>query len=369
MVLRKGQAKSSEPGSKKGRLARLLAEHKLKETSVIGRFQFLTAGAYSGSNANVTLGYPLNKRWTGGNPGAEGAGNSMDLPVYAFNLSSMVFSQNSSSNSTCPFYRLNKSQQATAAVDATTWNYKWYKQQGQLSHTPTTLLYDWTLERQTGTQYLTNNHYFWKWSDIELGFKSIEAGAPRRVHIALVKFTNPATGPRREYFSGGGFTPWDGDVVDQKLCSESDLWYENWLARKVVHPLRRVEKYTTTQPIKFIKYQCICLEPSTTGQGVTFTQKIFHTANKLMSCVDPTLAEAQHLTDINTGPSGAFIPVKFNTNLTSASQAAFPAKHKDTWLMIWADDFEMPVQSGGPTYTPPLSFDLMIRSKFALTKM
>jgi len=365
---RKGQTKTTEPGAKKGRLARLLAEHKLKETSVIGRFQYLTAGAYAGST-DVTFGYPLCKRWTGGTPGAEGAGNSMDLPVYAFNLSSMCFSENSSSKTTCPFYRLNKIQRATAADDATQWNYRWYKQEGQLNTNPATLKYDWTLERQTGTNYLTNNHYFWKWSDIELGFKTIEGGAPRKVHVALVKFHNPATGPRREYYDGGGFVPWDGDVVDMKLCSESDLWYENWLARKLVHPLRRVEKYTTSHPIKFLKYECICLEPGGgLGFGSVFTQKIFHTANKLMSCVDPTLAETQHLTNINTGISGTFIPARFNTNLQSASQAAFPAKHKDTWLMIWADDFEKPQASGG-TFVPPLSFDLMIRSKFALTKM
>lgn len=364
LTFRKSSAKTSESGTHGSRFSRVLAEHKLKETSIVARYQFLSDKFMDPGNMN----YQLNKQWT---TNVEGPSGTMKMPVYAFNLSSMAYTNQTTTNATIPFYRLQKYVTANASTDSTVRNYTWNWQVGQDRTTPTNFTYGWQTEIKKGITpttdnvIRTNNHYFWKWSDIELSFKSAN-NWPTKVHVALVRFQNRSAAPRRGFLVAGNPTQYDPEavVIDQ---SEADLWYDSWLARKVVHPLRRSEQIDKNQPIKFLKYECICLEPNASAQQTTFTSKIFHTANKLMRCVNPSFAESTHEPDINTGPSGTGIPPKWNKSDSMQFQGAFPDQRKDTWLMIWADDFTAPAAYNGSSGPSCTSFDLMIRSKFLVS--
>lgn len=376
MQYRKGTCRTSEKKQVKGRIQRLLIEHKLKETSFIARFQKLTNGLYSGEGGRaIRAAYALDKQWQGGTPGAEEAGQYMNLPVYAFNLSTLPLAtvdEPTDISYTAPFYRLAKLKQASAVADATNQNYYWFTQKGQKRLNPDEPSAIWQLEQIKGnpaidTKVIRNDHYMWKWSDIEIAFAG-SGLAPRRVHMALCRFKNPAAGPRRHYGAHTDPASYDVYQADPKIVCASDLWWDKWLARKTVHPLRPTEAMHTSNVVDFLTYQCICLEPKENQHGANvWTQKMFHTANKLMYAVDPSLAETNHEPDINTGPSGAFIKPKYNKDNKALTQGSFPAKYADTWLMIWAEDYDMPkpLFGGGE---PNLSFDLMIRGKYALTR-
>lgn len=361
LALRKSQGKTSENGGHASRLSRIMAEAKLKECSIVARYQWLSQNWLDSDN----LHFQLNKQWT---TAVEGPSGTMKLPVYAFNLSSLAFANVSTANPTIPFYRLQKYVTTNASTDSTVRNYHWDRQVGQDRTVPSNLTYGWQLEKRVGwggdTTIKTNSHYFWKWSDIELSFKSTNF-APTKVHVALVRFNNTSAGPRRSYLVAGVPTQYDPEAIVRD-ANESDLWYDAWLARKVVHPLRRTEQMDMNKPITFLQYECICLEPNGDKQ-TTFTSKLFHTANKLLRCVNPTAAEASHEPDINTGASGATPLVKWNKSDSTMFQQAFPDQRKDTWLMIWADDFSGIVSSVGSSGPSCSSFDLMIRSKFLVS--
>lgn len=368
---RKGTAKTKEKGPRKTRLQMILAEHKLHEASITARYQGLSAYTFASGTTPATSTYALNKKWLDGAAGTEGANNTMLLPVYAFNLSSFpLFLQTSTTDGrTAPFYRLSKLQKGTAVEDATLQNYGWIPQMGQTKEANATDIY-WQVEQikaapsvLANANTITPNYYNWKWAEIELAFNSI-APVPRKVHIALCKFRNPVHGPVRSYRDGAATRSYDANTLDTKVVSESDLWWDQWLARKTTHPMRSVQPMHKTNPIHFLNYECICLE---NPEGV-FTQRIMHTANKMMMCSNANLAEKIHDPAVNTGVSGSYIPPVWNLDNTALHQGAFPDRHKDTWLMIWADDFEQPRPVTDASYITPLSFDLKIRGKYTVQR-
>lgn len=381
---RKGQAKTFEKGGIANRLTRILKEHALYEATITGRYQSLTPGLYAGATGLTRASYALDKHWINGTPGSEGGNNEMYMPVYAFNLSSMPvynITENLINYQTVPFYRLRKIERFSPNTDSTTHNYLWDAMLGQNQDLATTPY--WTVERIKGApislsanaapSIVQPNLYNWKWSQIELAIAS-DSPQPRKVHVSLVRFKNIAAAPRRHYNTTNAGSPmdptsaYDTNPIDDKVVSQADLWYDAWLARKTTHPLRSVEPMHRSNPIQFIKTECICLEPGMNEQDPIFTQKIFHTANKLMYCSNAQDAEAWHKANINTGPSGTrSIPPVFNQDRVHRHQSAFPNRWADTWVMIWADDFGPPQSTVATTF--PLTFDLKIRSCFSFQRL
>lgn len=364
MSFRMSKARTREKHPIKSRIQRLLNEMKLKETSIVSRYQWLSSNGFVDPTLN--LHYQLNKQWPDAN---EGVGYNQLMPVYCFNLSSLPYAtQPTFTDGTIPFYRLQKKWNALATTDAAQHNYTWKEQTGQERLT-TNDIYQWTLEKTSGSDsgQRTNRHYMWNWSDIELAFKAPSVN-PTRVHVCLVQFPNECAAPIRKYLSGATVTDYDTAPTDPQRVSESDLWYDSFLARKTVHPLRYVQPMDKNAPIKFLSKECICLEPGRNGEKGVFTSKIFHTANKMLRCVNPNKAEAAHFPGINTALGAQKPPVTgWNQDYNTDKQTGFPDRRKDTWLMIYAEDFNVVGKYTDPLPSNSASFDLMIRSKWTIS--
>lgn len=364
MTVRMAKARTREKAPVRSRLQRLLQEMKLKETSIVSRFQWLTTNAYTDPTMNLK--YQLNKQWPDAN---EGPGYKQDMPVYCFNLSSLPYAtQTSFTEPSIPFYRLTKLVNALGATDATTHNYTWKEIAGQQRDNPANDWYPWTLEKTSGNDSAqrTNRHYLWNWSDIELAFKAPNL-TPTRVHVCLVQFPNECAAPIRKYMTAGAPTAYDTLPTDPQRISESDLWYDSFLARKTVHPLRYVQPMDKNKPVTFLSKECICLEPGRDYSKGVFTSKIFHTANKLLRCVNPNKAEAAHMAGINTAVGWSKPPVTWNQDYNTDKQTGFPDRRKDTWLMIYAEDFNSVNKYTDSYPANSASFDLMIRSKWTIS--
>lgn len=359
MAFRKARGRTKERGGIKSRMQLLIAQQRLLETYVVARFQYLTADGFS--NPLENLYYQLDKQTA--------AGGWQNMPVYAFNLSSLPNMYLPGNAPTVPMYRLQKYIQPTGADDALIHNYQWIFKNGQDRLAPTTLTPYWQVEKVQGIDGSQHpiKQYMYNWSDIEIACKAPDVSATR-VHVALVHFNNPAAAPKR-YYNGGDSAntpvPYDVDP-DQRTCSKADLWYDNFLARKTTHPMRSVDPMEKNQAIKFLSKECICLEPGRTITKGVFSSKIFHTANKLLRCTDAQLAEKFHEPNINTATAGNKPLVVWNLNKQQESTRGFPDRRKDTWLFIYAEDFNPVRAISAPTTPISASFDLKIRSKWTL---
>lgn len=119
MSFRMSKARTREKHPIKSRIQRLLNEMKLKETSIVSRYQWLSSNGFVDPTLN--LHYQLNKQWPDAN---EGVGYNQLMPVYCFNLSSLPYAtQPTFTDGTIPFYRLQKKWNALATTDAAQHNY------------------------------------------------------------------------------------------------------------------------------------------------------------------------------------------------------------------------------------------------------
>lgn len=360
-------------GKRKSKLAKLLKQVQLRETSVYARFQKLTPGLYGFPTAGAP-GYGFATKFL------DAAGAYCAMPVYCLNLTSSCFSNNTDFTTlTCPLYRLFKHQTANAATDATLLNYRWTMQAGHDSEGADTCQY--TIEKYNTINQgrpIALDSYIHDWSEVGLSLVNKTGfDYPVRFHVAVVSFKNPNAGPLRYASTAAqrgtvpsypgapniGATPDVNDLTEEG--SAADLWWDHFLANKTTHPLRNVIPMHKSNAVKIHSYKCICVEGKNNNVAA-YTQRYFMRDGKMYYCVDPTVAEANHKPDLNVKGvnTTGLIAEKFNVMATNTSsiERAFPRREADKWLMIWSEAF-----SGTQAIDfndNLIGFDLSLRNKF-----
>lgn len=358
------------------RLQKIMLKDKLRDTSVIARYQGLSTYVYKDKSLGTnSLFYTMDKRFLDVNQ------NSSWMPVYAFNLTSSPITDRINNTTlagyTYPFYRLWKLIDAAAATDKTHQNYGWTPLAGQNDTGATATIKSYIIEQNntaasTGdtTSVKTTDVYEHLWSRVGLTLSN-NGKTPIRFHIATVQFKNRYAGPMRRYYDGAAEQVYDINDAT-KYMSQADLWWDHFLSNKTAHPLRTAIQGTRTKDVVLKTYECICLEPSplntgpATVMGPVHTWKKFVENGSLYKCINPDVIEGTHKPNLNAG-IGVVNPVmNYNVFSTADSgrQTPFPAREKDTWLLIWIEDYGI-TKTSNDISNPDVTFDLAIRSKFS----
>lgn len=308
------------------------------------------------------------------------AATSIWMPVFLINLTAPPFLQGVTESKTLPIYRLLK----VIGNDNNGSNYRWtdwsdatQRLSTQDSNGATITTGAWTNERRTpnNTGTRSHDHYILDWVDIKL---NINSASTCKVRINTVSFNNIYAGPRRQYIdSGGAYKIYDGYEAiysedNAPLTSAADLWWDKWLSRKTVHPIRTIDGLYKSKAVKFHTSECVCLTPNTQfeqhgGQSINLasSKREFHIPFKqMMKCVDPPSCEIQHKHNINTGANATtYTPIpNFNSYDTTLTQGGLPPYNQDVWLMISADDFSNPTAYQTVDTLAPY-FDFVVRQK------
>lgn len=353
-------------GKPQSKLAVLMKKMQVKETSVISKFQGLTKTLYADTTSPKRGHFPLCKRWTD-----SGSTTTMELPLYVFNLTASPHPENfgptNNEYASFPMYRLKKTVTASGTADEPVRNYDWTTYTG-LKPDGVSTTFSWLPERVnnlTSSNLLEmNGQYFHHWTTVDLSLVNVSSICPHRIHLAVVQFLNPACAPQRRFYNGNNIT-YDAIPNGQDIC-RSDLFYDKFLAKTTVHPNRSiVQMLDKNKCIKFLSYECICLDIVGTNYNTVFTKHLYIKDGKLYKCLDPQQEEKLHNPTINTG----YVP-NYNqmwdvppasTGITTTS-SPFPKFSDDRYLMIWTEDFNTPA-----LYTDPrndnTSFDLCARTK------
>lgn len=347
----------------------LMAKMKIKETSIISRFQGLTPTLYTDNvtTANQKGYFPLCKKWAD-------VGNStdMNMPVYCFNLTASPhiegFGTTNPTWASLPFYRLQKKVYATGVNDAANINYSWIAVNGKGAD-GTTDTGGWTPEKvqnlTTANLLEFNGQYLHRWTAVDLSLVNSSATAPHRIHIAVVSFKNIGAAPKRQYYNGAVIS-FDANAT-QDDRNRADLFYDSFLSRKTIHPNRSiVSMMENNKNLKFHSYECICLDNTVRDHASIFSKRMFFKDNKLYKCLDPNTEEKLHNPTINTGTVANYnqmwdVPPAA-TGITSTA-SCFPHWMQDRWLMIWTEDFNTPALYGESSRSDVTSFDLIARTK------
>jgi len=327
--------------------------------NAIYRFQNISAQPYANDSLDAA-GLPLVKQYT------DNTKTAVRLPVYAFNLTSspitVINNTTASSAPTLPFYRLIKIINATGTIDAGMLNYVWEPAYGTASDGATASA-QWQLEKSTGAttvlQARTHGTYIHEWSAVDIIANQTDNNNTRKMHIATASFPIPEAGPLRLYNDGSGFVTTDVNTTQQG-ANRSDLWWDHFLATKLVHPSRHVQAMTNNKAVNIINSECLCLE------NEAVLRKSYFLPNKTMyTCTDPVKAEVEHRPDINTAAdiNGRPIP-NWNVNQSINTGGPFPPRNKDTWMLIYADDFSK-ILPHDNTENIPLAFQICARGKYA----
>lgn len=347
------------------KLQKILIKEKAREQYVISRWQKLTPLAYD--PASTKLGFELRKIWSSA---TQGAGGAMYLPCYLFNLTSSPVTDRINNATqwgySYPMYRLFKYVRANAAADATARNYDFAVQAGQTNDGSTSTNTYIVEKNITGgatsdtTSVKMTDHFIHEWSNVGITLKNTGNTVPKRVHIATVQFRNRYASPLRRYTNTAGTINSTIDTDDAtQYTTQADLWWDHFFANKVTNPLRSSIPMRAGKDVVFKTYECICLEPGSSYP--THTYKKFIRNGSMYNCVNPDAAEAAHDYQLNTMTTNVD-----NYNVMATTDAnritPFPRREKDTWLMIWADDFSA-IDNYDDTLNNTLTFDIVVRSK------
>jgi len=307
------------------------------------------------------------------------AGNTetIDLPMYCFNLSSNP--SQAPGTVIRPFYRARKLTPLGVGLSTGVPNYGWTMASGVSNTVDGALSLAWQLEECKDPPTVAAE-YRHDWSSIDLLFNCAKHN-PCTIHVALVKFKNEV-GPNRMYFKEGlpASTSWD-DVLDPASIeqSEIDVFWESFWAPRIVHPLSSFKNPVKRNYIEFIKHEKIVVNDNGQsfegGSGIPenptmHLKKLFYNNGRNFNNTTAKASDTQVAGDIippvQGNPAGVFGTKSygFNTITREMETSIYPDRDKDTWLLVWADHFPDP---SGDILNPSLkhcTFDFKIRSKF-----
>lgn len=309
--------------------------------------------------------------------------NSMWMPVFAFNLTSLPYFMDGGTSmcATIPAYRLKKIITASGTADAAQPNYVWtdYSVPAErlvaLHDNGTTTTYPWSLQKQIGntpgtTAPRNHNKYIIDWANAELCFY---APMTTKVNVATVSFNNKMAGPRRQYLKGTTVITYDaedGTNLGDQDTAKADLWWDHYLSKKTVHPIRSIEPGMKSKSVQFHTNECICIQGG--GADAVYKKSMHFPFQQLMTCPNAYGIEGQHRPNINTSVVDTHCIPTWNSFNVANTQSAFPKKEDDVWLLITCNDFEAPAAFTNGAVTTDihrLHFDIVLTQKTTVSTL
>lgn len=286
-----------------------------------------------------------------------------DLPMYAFNLSAMPWTGATTTNNTgqwctIPFYRLSK----LGNLAQNSQQYVWLRQQmtvnqaSQPDENVNAWSYVWNRKSQTGLINATPL-YRHEWTHVKL---LLQCGfdCDCTVHTDIVQFKNRC-GPIREIWENNGTATLNktvtlmDDALDSTEYNSNDVFWENFWAHRVVHPLAEFVNPDKDQYIKYLSKGSINIQPRPTdhGQNVRHLRDIFYKNGRIYSLKDEAQFDQTNYGSL-VGQNAINNPVvatgldadkdKFPnyTNMVENNHHVLPYNRdqsQDVWLLIYAD--------------------------------
>lgn len=310
----------------------------------------------------------------------EEPGTFLDLPVYAFNLSAMPERVvGASTLRTIPMYRLVKKISSTeAGIDGPNniINYTWTgvnKVHGSYQGTNETYPADYVWTKEDYGSTMTSSKYVHDYSDIKLLFQAAKL-FQTRVHVQIVSFLNDV-GPQRQYTIGGGGIKFDPDLTDPDVIANADLFWDNFLQKKIVHPIAANMRsdHNERNMVVFSNHTIVLPISSTTFTDAAEPLShqfnlMYRNGNTYSVCNDKEEERTGwKVISHNTvpGPTELTIPPGFSTRNDISGEAEntmyCEKRSADKWLLISAEMFQRN-RALGPDSIP--SFDMNIRNHY-----
>lgn len=309
------------------------------------------------------------------------------LPIFAFNLTTMGAVPGIASTKTIPMYRLYLNNDTTTSKS--TPQYVWSNPTtaaeqifGQNKNNVASQCWELEYSSSNPVTPRTHNNYLLDYCDIKLCLTS-QSKVPIKFRVSTVSFNNPYAGPRRYIQrSDGTIAAWDasegistsaaGNDQQVQTCA-ADLWWDNYLAPKLVHPIRTVQKMYNSTAVTFHKTECCCLEPQESSASAdtktTLKKDIYIPFKQAIKCTSAPQGEVLETANINAsvnttaGNMSSMKPV-WNFLDKQLMQSGLPAREQDVWLLIQADNFDAPIVLSsllGPQI--PAYFDIVVKQK------
>lgn len=287
------------------------------------------------------------------------ANNVTELPVYAFNLSSLPYQSTTDPGGTAimaslPMYRLRfDSSQASP-------KYMWTSYAGVGNDGEgVENVKRWRLEDMNTNEPARNPYWQHNWADIRMHFIGAK-NRPVKIHCYVVSFRDEC-GPMRQMTGISTEDPvnYDDSYPETALAQENDNFWNHYLATKVFSPIR-TSKCDYPRKLIVHKHESVLLNPDVSINNdtnpVQVVKKWFYRFDQYYKGVkdDP---EGDDIVNVSRP--------EYNNDFKNEVASLFPKRSADKWLLIVGEVFDRIENSSDTNLTQP-SFDINVRCKYTL---
>lgn len=298
------------------------------------------------------------------------------LPVYAVNLTALAWQGREAATSNpqyqaVPVYRLSKNGNLSTASQ----QYKWESITGYDANSSIAAKVSnrqWHNERLCGLPEATP-YYRHLWSNIRL-LLQCGSGHECTVHTDIVRFHNEC-GPQRELkLHADGTTVTFDAAPDSRTASSNDVFWESFMAKRVVHPLSRYTNTDKDLQLEFLAKGSVKLNNQSAERSL-HNRNIFFVDGRVRNVCEDRAEDASYVPALNTdentknGPLVGVHVAGTNSNCATGTNQVLSYKgctmyqrraEMDNWLLIYGDMF----YAGDISSSISCSFDMTVRNKY-----